>query len=76
MNKKLAEVVRKDMLKKKAKENTNTMGAYINRGEGKYAVHASKSGGAIAYFSSLNSAYNYLEKKFGINREDVPYIKD
>lgn len=61
MNKKLADIISKE-IKKKAKENTNTTGAYINRGEGKYAVHASKSGGAIAYFSSLNSAYNYLEK--------------
>lgn len=76
MNKKLAQIVVDEINKKVAEENTNTTGAYINRAEGKYAVHASKFGGAIAYFSSLNSAYNYLEKKFGINREDVPYIKD
>ena len=57
-------------------ENTNKKGAYINRAEGKYAVHASKNGGAVKYTNSLDSAYNFLQKQYGINKEDVEYIKE
>lgn len=76
VDKELDKEAKKEIKEEEVKrENTNKTGAFICRAEGKYACHASDCGGAVKYCSTLDAAYNFLEKHYHIDREDIEYIK-